>query len=112
MVSRDPTILTANLQKFPLLKLQILTSVTEGILDVPRTCNQLNVSHPNPREINQINSVLKVSIIDLLVAEILLVTLKPKKLNDLKSVYTHHLKKKPNRKHNSDSSPPNFRLRK
>jgi hypothetical protein len=46
----------------------------------PTTCNHLKVSHPSPRDTSQMNNVRQVSMIDLEVAEMLLVTDKPKKL--------------------------------
>jgi len=46
----------------------------------PTTCNHLKLSHPNPSETIQINKVLHVSMIEREVADMLRVTLRPKKL--------------------------------
>lgn len=46
----------------------------------PATCSHLKLSHPSPSETIQINRVLHVSMIEREVAEMLLVTLRPKKL--------------------------------
>lgn len=46
----------------------------------PATCSHLKVSQPRPRDTIQMNRVRQVSMMDLEVAEILLVTERPKKL--------------------------------
>ena len=50
----------------------------------PTTCSHLKVSHPNPKLTIQMKSVRQVSIVLLDVAEMDLVTLRPKKLNPLR----------------------------
>jgi hypothetical protein len=44
----------------------------------PTICSHLNVSHPNPRDTTQINSVRQVSMVERDVALTLLVTESPK----------------------------------